>query len=559
MPALAATAGLRFDTATPADLDAIRRMIHRTFAEEIPQHPRQADGRLVDKFEDNSVFIVARAGEDIVGMVALRQERPFSLDGKVDDLDRFLPPGRRVCELRLLSVDPSRRQGVVLRGLLARMGRECVARGFDTAVLSATTRQLRLYEHLGCVPFGPLVGTEEAPYQPMFLTREALVERMGDILDPGPHCFLTGPVTLSAAVRRRIATPLASHRGPEFAADLGDIRRALGTLIGARHVAVFAGSGTLANDVVAAQIAATGERVVVLANGEFGHRLVDHARRHNLAHVAIRRPWGTTIDADAVATALQRTGARWVWAVHCETSTGMLNNLDGLRDVAARHGARLALDAASSAGTVPLNLDGVALASTVSGKALGAVGGLAVVCAHDLPAPLTRGVPRYLDLAAYLHGDGVPFTQPSLLVGALAEALRTTDWEARFGAIVAADRQLRARMAEAGIRALVEGPDATPAVATWIVPPHVGSAAVGAALERNGFQVSWHSGYLRERGWVQTALFGDFPAAHVGSLADALVAAMAPGDTDYAGSSPSSEGSLRTRSISSPRESIPSF
>lgn len=515
---------LRFDLATDLDLDEIRRLNHRTFAEEIPQHACRADGRLVDPFEGDTLFIVARAATGLVGMLALRTRRPFSIDHKLEAVDQFLPAGRRVCEVRLLAVDPSRRQGIVLRGLLARLVRECDARALDLAVLSATVRQQRLYQHLGCVPFGPLVGSADASYQPMYVTREALVAHAGRAIGqvPDAACFLTGPVATSPAVRRALRAPLRSHRGGEFAADLARIRRGLASLVGARHVAVFAGSGTLANDVVAAQLARDGAPVLVLSNGEFGERLADHARRHRLPHSVLQEPWGAPFDPETVDAALRRTKARWLWVAHCETSTGMLNDVDRLRDAAARRGARVAIDAASSVGTVPLHLDGIALATTVSGKALGAVAGLAIVCAAEVPFPSPHDIPRYLDLAAYLTGDGVPFTQSSLLVGALAAAIDGTDWPARHTAIRRLDRVLRDRLASAGHQAVVDGADASPAVATWRVPAGCDPGELAARLERQGFALSWHSGYLRRRRWVQTALMGEFNRDAVAPMADAL-------------------------------------
>ncbi|MDA1082678.1 MAG: aminotransferase class V-fold PLP-dependent enzyme, partial [Gemmatimonadetes bacterium] len=366
---------LEFGTATPRDLDRIRRINHQAFAEEIPQHPMRPDGRLIDRFEADSLFVVARDGDDVVGMLAVRFDRPFSLDSKLPLLDSHLPPGRHVCEVRLLAVDVGRRHGPVLRGLLQCLVRECDTRGFDLAVLSATTRQIPLYRHLGCVAFGPLVGAADARFQPMYVTREALVSHVGSTLgiadhrarDPEtahsapptngiPACFMTGPVTLSPAVRERICAPLISHRSDGFAYELDQIRSGLGALTGAHHVAVLAGSGTLGNDVVAFQLKALGGRGVVVSNGEFGARLCDHAVRAGLHHVVLRRPWGAPVDPNAVEHAVRRTGATWIWAVHCETSTGMLNDLDALRGVAASCGCRLAVDAASSVGTLPVNL-----------------------------------------------------------------------------------------------------------------------------------------------------------------------------------------------------------
>jgi aspartate aminotransferase-like enzyme len=200
----------------------------------------------------------------------------------------------------------------------------------------------------------------------------------------------------------------------------------------------------------------------------------------------------------------------------------MLNDLGALRDVCGATGARLALDAASSVGTLPMSLDGVSLATTVSGKALGAVAGLSIVCCAEVPAPGDRSLPRYLDLSRYLDGDGVPFTQSSMLVGALATAIAMTDWPARYAAIVRADRTLRERLAASGHEPLVTGADAAPAVATWQAGSARDTADLAARMLHAGYALSWESGYLRARQWMQTALMGDFDEAAVSSMADAL-------------------------------------
>jgi hypothetical protein len=57
--------------------------------------------------------------------------------------------------------------------------------GFDLALISGTTRQLKLYEHLGFVPFGPLVGTPEALFQPMMLTLERFAPRAPQLFRAG--------------------------------------------------------------------------------------------------------------------------------------------------------------------------------------------------------------------------------------------------------------------------------------------------------------------------------------------------------------------------------------
>jgi hypothetical protein len=170
--------GLVFKVATtPEEFAQIHALNYRTFVEEIPQHPPNAERRLVDRFHEQNTYLVAMRGGRLVGMMALRGERPFSLDSKLPDLDSYLPPGRSVCEVRLLAVVPGERQGRVFWGLAQLVHEHFIGRGWDLAVSSCTTRQMRLYRHMGFVPFGPLVGTSEVPFQPMYLTVEAFEEQ----------------------------------------------------------------------------------------------------------------------------------------------------------------------------------------------------------------------------------------------------------------------------------------------------------------------------------------------------------------------------------------------
>jgi aspartate aminotransferase-like enzyme len=52
------------------------------------------------------------------------------------------------------------------------------------------------------------------------------------------------------------------------------------------------GSGTLANDAIAAQLSLLDGRGLVLSNGEFGERLIDHARRFGLSFDVLKIEWG---------------------------------------------------------------------------------------------------------------------------------------------------------------------------------------------------------------------------------------------------------------------------
>lgn len=483
---------IRFKIASEAsEIEQIHRLNHATFAEEIPQHHRCDDGLLVDRFHDQNTYVIALDGDHLAGMLALRGARPFSLDSKLEDLDGYLPAGRSVCEIRLLAVRREHRNGPVFRGLIRLAAQHGLRQGWDLAVISGTVRQLKLYGHLGFQPFGPRVGTAEAPYQPMYLTLEDVRERWR-AFEPEKVRLLPGPLSVHPSVRRALAEPSISHRGGEFSDMLREVKARLCGLTGTERVSLLFGSGTLANDAVAAQISREGGTGLVLSNGEFGERLCDHARRFGLAHSVLRAEWGSPFDYSLVESA----GCDWIWAVHCETSTGVLNDLERLKSL----GKRLYLDCISSIGTVPVDLSGVRLASGVSGKGLGSFAGISMVF-HDheiLPSP---NLPRYLDLGCYAE---VPYTVCSNLVAALHAAL---DRPERLSRIADLASWLRAELREQGLHILAPDAHASPAVITLVLP--VDSCRVGRALEERGYELSWASAYLRERNWIQVCLMGE--------------------------------------------------
>lgn len=168
---------LEYSIAESSDFDAIHRLNYQTFVEEIPQHPPNESRRLVDRFHADNTYFTCRADNRLVGMVCGRCERPFSLDQKLSDLDRWLPAHHRLVEVRLLSVERAYRKTAVFLGLMRSLSQHYLSLGCDLAVISGTVRELRLYRHLGFEPFAGLVGTADASYQPMYLTLDAFTRQ----------------------------------------------------------------------------------------------------------------------------------------------------------------------------------------------------------------------------------------------------------------------------------------------------------------------------------------------------------------------------------------------
>jgi aspartate aminotransferase-like enzyme len=513
------------------EFEQIHRLNYKTFVEEIPQHQRSASNRLVDKFHSENTYLICLSGQKLAGMLAARGNRPFSLDSKLSSLDSHLPPGRKLFEVRLLAIEKQFRGAQILQGLLALLWQYAVEKGYGMAVISGTTKQIRLYQHLGFVPFGPLVGSNEAQFQPMYCdidtfestAREFLRSSPSRSFQPSAANFLPGPVAVRREVRRAFEQPPESHRASRFMKDFQAAKQILTDLVHARNVELFVGSGTLANDVIGAQLSLETKPGLVLSNGEFGNRLVDQARRFKLDFETLEFPWGRPFEFAAIRRALEKSPIPgWVWCVHCETSTGVLNNIDSLKILCAEFGARLCLDGISSIGTMPVDLTGVFLASCSSSKGLRSYPGLSMVFHHHDISPQPTGLPRYLDLGYYSQQQGVPFTFSSNLLHALHAAIKHVDWEKRFADIVGLSNFLRAQLIGLGFNLIGTETFASPAVITIALPPEINSVKTAELLQDSGYLLSYNSEYLRQRNWMQICLMGECTQEKVVSLLNAL-------------------------------------
>lgn len=521
------TIPLRFKIASePGEFDQIRRLNYKTFVEEIPQHGPNRQRALVDRFESATTYAICLRATTVVGMISVRGERPFSLDSKLPDLDSHLPPGRSLCEVRLLAVEPSHRTGVVFRGLAMCLSKYCLRAGYDLALISGTERQLNLYRHMGFVPFAHPVGTAAARFHPMYLTAETFretgrvfVQRAAD-----SECvtYLPGPVNMSTEVRLAMQTAPVSHRGAPFLKELAEVRRALCELTRARRVQLLLGSGTLGNDAVGGQLQVLGKRGLVLSNGEFGERLVNHASRWGLDFGVASEEWGRALSRDTIEAALDADPRiEWIWAVHCETSTGVINDLDMLRAICRKRRIRLCMDCISSIGAVPVDLRGIHLATGVSGKALGAPPGISLVFHnHEIGPSFT--LPRYLDLGLYAETPGAPFTHSSNLLRALRAALAQRDRTIRSLAVKQDAAWLRDQLRAGGFRIVADDDETSPAVTTIALPHGLSSEELGTRVEADGFAISYRSEYLRSRNWIQICLMGNYRRDCLGPLVGAL-------------------------------------
>lgn len=467
---------------TEKEFDAIAALNYETFVDEIPQHEHNSAKRLVDKFHAENTYIVVYKHTEIVGMVAFRDQRPFSIDQKIGAVEGHLDEAlcEHLCEIRLLAVKKAYRNGRVFSKLATAIYRYFYDKGYTACVISGTVREEKLYNDMGYKQFAPAVGTKEARYLPMMLTRtDSVVFR--ERLREKSAVFYPGPVALENEIERSVL----SHRSEQFAHELTQMKEGLCQLTNAQVVIPLLGSGTLANEAMLGQLKSDfpKARGLLLTNGEFGNRLIKQAEQWNLVFDTIDFGWGQPFSLERIEQQLQSRMYHYLVFVHSETSNSMMNPLEPLMKLTKQYNVAICADCISSFGATELSLEHVHYATASSGKALGTLAGLAFVFCKE--APKESDAPLYVNLPYYLEKN-IPFTLPHLFVKAVNGALQA--YPQRFQVL-----QKRAELVRQTKLPIVA---ASPIIATL---QHKDMPKIIETCALNGFYLHSDSSYLKAR------------------------------------------------------------
>jgi alanine-glyoxylate transaminase/serine-glyoxylate transaminase/serine-pyruvate transaminase len=190
-------------------------------------------------------------------------------------------------------------------------------------------------------------------------------------LDMPPRLLLgPGPSLVDPRVLRAMATPLVGHLDPSFLALMDRTQELLRYVYGTQnHLTIpISGTGSAAMEAAVANMVEPGDKVLVCVNGYFGLRIADMAGRYGGDVKTITRPWGEAFTPQEVAAALKTHPARVVAIVHAETSTGVLQPLEEIIQLVHAQGAVLIVDAVTSLGGLPVEVDQVGMDVCYSGS-----------------------------------------------------------------------------------------------------------------------------------------------------------------------------------------------
>ena len=190
-------------------------------------------------------------------------------------------------------------------------------------------------------------------------------------LDVPPRLLLgPGPSLVDPRVLKAMATPLVGHLDPSFLELMDRTQELLRYVYGTQNPLTIpiSGTGSAAMEAAVANMVEPGDKVLVCINGYFGLRLADMAGRYGGEVKTITRPWGEAFTPQEVEDALKAHPAKVVAIVHAETSTGVLQPLDEITRVVHNNGAVLIVDAVTSLGGLPVEVDELGIDVCYSGS-----------------------------------------------------------------------------------------------------------------------------------------------------------------------------------------------
>jgi 2-aminoethylphosphonate-pyruvate transaminase len=300
-----------------------------------------------------------------------------------------------------------------------------------------------------------------------------------------PILLTPGPLTTALPTRMAMLRDWGSWDS-NFNAITATVRERLLDVVAAAatHVCVpMQGSGTFSVEAAVNTLVPRDGHLLVLINGAYGKRFA------KLAQMMGRRvaTFETAEDVPASGADVERLLAAdesitHVGLVHCETSTGILNPLQEIATVVARHGKSLVVDAMSSFGALPIDAATMPFDALIaaSGKCIEGPPGMGFVIARRTALARAEGHCTSLSLDLFDQWQYMEkttqwrYTPPTHVVVALAAALDAFVAEggqpARLARYARNCEVLVRGMAELGFRPFLDRGIQAPIIVTFHAP-----------------------------------------------------------------------------------------
>jgi len=255
------------------------------------------------------------------------------------------------------------------------------------------------------------------------------------------YLMTAGPTPLPPRVSQVMAEPILYHRAPAFIEVYSRCLERLRIPFETQNdVLVFASSGSGAMESAVANLTGPGRPALVASCGKFGERWAELCGAYGAALVHHDAGWGAKVEpADLDRLLGENAAVDVVFTTLSETSTGVVNDVAALTEVAHSHDAMIVVDAVSALGAIPIPQDewGVDVVVSGSQKALMCPPGLGFASVSQAALDRAEGSPGgryYFDWGKTAKGQrkappDSPFTPPVSLFMALDVALEMIETE----------------------------------------------------------------------------------------------------------------------------------
>ncbi|MGR3322356.1 MAG: 2-aminoethylphosphonate--pyruvate transaminase [Pseudooceanicola sp.] len=319
-----------------------------------------------------------------------------------------------------------------------------------------------------------------------------------------PFLLTPGPLTTSAEVKHAMLRDWGSW-DDDFRAMTAEMRRRLLVIAkdpGDCVCVPMQGSGSFCVEAMLGTFVPRDGKVLVLANGAYGLRAARTCKVIGRDHALIDKGDYLPPRGAEVAAALAADPAiTHVLAIHCETSSGILNPLEEIAEATAQAGRKLLVDSMSAFGALPLEMDRMPVEAFVSSanKCIEGVPGFGFVIARRAALEAAEGNAHSLSLD--VHDQWVAmektgqwrFTPPTHAVAAFLAALKTHEAEGGAPARLARYERNRdvmvAGMRGLGFETLLDERWLSPIIVTFFCPadPAFDFDTFYAAMKARGF------------------------------------------------------------------------
>ncbi|WP_025899487.1 2-aminoethylphosphonate--pyruvate transaminase [Sneathiella glossodoripedis] len=322
--------------------------------------------------------------------------------------------------------------------------------------------------------------SSQALQLPQYSTSEG-THRVGE----EPYLLTPGPLTTAVSTKAAMLKDWGSW-DDDFKAITAEIRKRLVAMCSGESdydCVLMQGSGTFSVEAALASFIPKDGKALVLMNGAYGQRSAKTLEYLKRDYITLDKgDYLPPMPEEVDAILGENPDVTHVVAIHCETSSGILNPLKGISDVVQRQGRKLIVDSMSAFGAIEIDVADIPFEALVSSanKCIEGVPGFGFILARKEALLAAKGNSHSLSLDIhdqwiYMNNTGQwRFTPPTHTVVAFLEALRLHEAEGGVKGRLArytANRDVLVRgMRALGFETLLDDEWLSPIITTFFSP-----------------------------------------------------------------------------------------